>query len=135
MVPLAMALALLSGCAHSDMRTVLRAQFATELDCPEVQIQKRQLWYASKSPHQYKITGCGVVRTYTCPETDEFVSYDEPQCTWVDGDADAPTINEPEPSTPVDDSMDESMSDDFSTDDVETDDADGDEALDDEEYE
>ncbi|MGD8859851.1 MAG: hypothetical protein PVI30_07555 [Myxococcales bacterium] len=130
MVVAALPLALLSGCAHSDMRTVLRAQFATELDCPEVQIQKRQLWYASKSPHQYKITGCGVVRTYTCPETDELVSYDEPQCTWVEGDADAPTINQPE----SDSAVDESMSDDVSSDDAFSSD-DEEEDLDDEEYE
>ncbi|MDH5671997.1 MAG: hypothetical protein OEZ06_07585 [Myxococcales bacterium] len=94
----------LGGCAYGELRTVLRAQFASELNCPEVKIVKRELWYVAEGPDQYKISGCGVLRTYTCPDPGGLVSYDEPQCSWVEGDADAPTANAPKQADPVDDS-------------------------------
>jgi hypothetical protein len=80
------------GCAYGEVRQVVRAQFATELDCPEVFITKRDAWYQYESANQFKVTGCGVVRSYTCPVDDGRVSYDEPACTWVEGDADAPKM-------------------------------------------
>jgi hypothetical protein len=86
------------GCAYGEIRQVVRAQFASELDCPEVFIIKRDAWYQYENPNQFKVTGCGVMRTYTCPpEATGRVSYDEPQCTWVEGDADAPKMAEPKP--------------------------------------
>lgn len=96
-----------SGCAYGELRTVLRAQFASELNCAEVKIQKRALWYSYEGPDQYKISGCGVMRTYTCPATDGLVSYDEPQCKWVEGDADAPTINTDTEASPLDEAADD----------------------------
>ena len=82
----------LVGCAHGEVRQVIRAQFAAELSCPEVTLKKRDVWYVYESPDQYKVSGCGVMRTYTCPAGDGLASYDEPACTWVAGDADAPQM-------------------------------------------
>jgi len=82
----------LVGCAHGEVRQVIRAQFAAELSCPEVTLKKRDVWYVYEGPDQYKVSGCGVMRTYTCPAGDGMASYDEPACTWVAGDADAPQM-------------------------------------------
>jgi hypothetical protein len=82
----------LVGCAHGEVRQVIRAQFAAELSCPEVTLTKRDVWYVYEGPDQYKVSGCGVMRTYTCPAGDGLASYDEPACTWVAGDADAPQM-------------------------------------------
>lgn len=86
-----------AGCAYGEVRQVVRAQFASELDCPEVTLQKRNAWYGYDTPNQWKVSGCGVMRTYTCPDTGGLVSYDEPPCTWVEGDIDAPEVNLPKP--------------------------------------
>ena len=83
-------LLLLGGCAYGEVRQVVRAQFASDFDCPEVQLKKRELWYSYEGPDQFKAIGCGKVRTYTCPANAGRVSYDKPVCTFVDGDADAP---------------------------------------------
>jgi hypothetical protein len=84
--------ATLGGCAHGEVRQVIRAQFAAELSCREVSLRKRDVWYSYDCPDQYKVSGCGVIRTYTCPAGDGMASYDEPACTWVAGDADAPQL-------------------------------------------
>jgi hypothetical protein len=94
-------LGLASGCAYGEVRQVVRAQFASELDCPEVQIKR-----GYDTPNQFKVFGCGVVRTYTCNDADGRVSYDEPACTWVNGDADAPQMAKPSPE-PGDEPLDE----------------------------
>jgi len=98
-----------SGCAYGNVRQVLRAQFASDVDCSAVTIKKRDFWYVSDNPHQYKVSGCGVMRTYTCTQEDAdgLISYDEPACKWEEGDADAP-----KPKTtamPVDDDMGDGM--------------------------
>ena len=85
---------------------MVRAQFATELDCPEVQIKRRDAWYGYDTGNQFKVSGCGVMRTYTCNDPDGRVSYDEPACTWVEGDADAPKMAKPMPD---DAAMDEPL--------------------------
>jgi hypothetical protein len=90
-----------TGCAYGEVRQVVRAQFASELNCPEVTITKRDAWYAYDGPHQWKVSGCGVMRTYTCPKIDGRVSYDEPACTWVEGDADAPQMSAPRGQDPA----------------------------------
>jgi hypothetical protein len=92
-----------SGCAYGEVRQVLRAQFASELNCPEVSMRRRDTWYAYEGPEQYKISGCGVMRTYTCPDTKGLVSYGSTPCTFVNGDADAPQGPKAEPN-PVDES-------------------------------
>ena len=81
------------GCAYGNIRQVLRTQFAAELDCSEVQIKQRELWFIADGPPQFKLIGCGVTRTYTCPNSDGLVAYgDDKLCTWIEGDADAPKI-------------------------------------------
>jgi len=89
---LALACVAVSGCAYGEVRQVIRAQFASELSCPEVTLRRRDIWYSYDGPDQYKVEGCGVMRTYTCPASNGLVSYDEPACTWVEGDADAPKL-------------------------------------------
>ena len=96
---LGLGLLLLGGCAYGEVRQVVRAQFMSELDCNEVVLKKRELWYSYAGPDQFKAMGCGHVRTYTCPESG-LVSYDKPVCTFVEGDADAPKMAE---MTPDDD--------------------------------
>ncbi len=87
---LCLALFSAAGCAYGEVRQVIRAQFASELNCPEVTLKRRALWYVSDEPDQYMVTGCGVVRTYSCPNVSGLVSYDKPPCTYVNGNADAP---------------------------------------------
>jgi len=103
-----LALATLSGCAYGNVRQVLRAQFASEVGCSDVTLKKRDFWYISDNPHQYKISGCGVMRTYTCTKEDAegLVSYDEPPCKWEEGDSDAP---KPKTSQAMPEGMDEGM--------------------------
>jgi hypothetical protein len=79
------------GCAYGEVRQVIRAQFASELNCSDVLIKRRDSWYAYEGPDQYKVMGCGEVRTYTCAPHQGLTSYDKPACPWVKGDADAPT--------------------------------------------
>jgi hypothetical protein len=99
----------LSGCAYGSVRQVLRAQFASEVGCSDVTLKKRDFWYISDNPHQYKISGCGVMRTYTCAGEDAegLISYDEPACKWEEGDADAPKPK----TTAMPEGMDEGMDD------------------------
>ena len=97
-----------SGCAYGSVRQVLRAQFASDTGCSAVTLKKRDFWYVSDNPHQYKISGCGVMRTYTCTKEDAegLISYDEPACKWEEGDADAPKPKAQQAADPMDDSMD-----------------------------
>jgi hypothetical protein len=96
-----------SGCAYGEVRQVIRAQFASDYNCPEVQLRKRDTWYAQDNPNQFKVTGCGKVRTYTCDQDVGLVSYDKPACKWVEGDADAPGAANAEPNNPATESMPE----------------------------
>lgn len=87
----------LSACAYGELRQVLRAQVASELDCPGVTVEPRNvaaLKGTRDGDDQWKVRGCGVVRTYTCgAEGDDLVSYGSPGCTFVDGDVDAPELS------------------------------------------
>lgn len=100
-----------SGCAYGEVRQVLRAQFASDVGCADVKLKRRDAWYAAENPHQYKIIGCGVTRSYTCTQeqAEGLVSYDEPACSWVEGDADAPKpkVMPTEGGEPMDEPMDE----------------------------
>jgi hypothetical protein len=101
------------GCAYGEVRQVLRAQFASDVGCADVKLKRRDAWYAAENPHQYKITGCGVTRSYTCTQeqAEGLVSYDEPACTWVEGDADAPKakVMPTEGGDALDEPLDEPM--------------------------
>jgi hypothetical protein len=83
-----------SGCAYGELRQVLRAEFASETGCREVSIRRRDTWYAY-SENFYKVSGCGQLRSYTCPAGDGIVKYGSSGCTWVAGDMDAPTAPKP----------------------------------------
>jgi hypothetical protein len=104
MVLVVLGVALASGCAYGEVRQVIRAQFASEFNCPEVQLRKRDSWYAQDNPNQFKVSGCGKIRTYTCDKEMGLVSYDKPACKWVEGDADAPGAAS-SPSNPATESM------------------------------
>lgn len=84
------------GCAYGELRQVLRAEVAAELDCPAVTVEPRNseaLRGSRDGDDQWKVRGCEVVRTYTCKAAgDEMVSYDDSGCSYVDGDVDAPKL-------------------------------------------
>ena len=105
MVVIVLGVVAASGCAYGEVRQVIRAQFASEFDCPEVQLRKRDSWYAQDNPNQFKVTGCGKVRTYTCDQDVGLVSYDSPACKFVEGDADAPGADKADQSNPATESM------------------------------
>jgi hypothetical protein len=92
-------LAVASGCAYGEVRQVVRAQFASDVDCGDVQVEKKGLHYAPDEGNEerYKVTGCGVERTYTCPKDAGLVSYGDATCTWVLGDSDRPQAAETKP--------------------------------------
>jgi len=74
------ALFTLSGCAYGQMTQVLRTQVASETDCPETKVVKRQV-YDGAGENEYEVTGCGESRNYVCPADEGLFSYDEPICT------------------------------------------------------
>ena len=112
-------LALSAGCAYGELRQVLRAQVASEIDCPDVVVQKSSQYAPGYKENQYTVRGCGVDRVYTCSE-DGLVKYGSAKCTYVAGatatkppaapapapggtddlDAPAPVGAEPEPDEP-----------------------------------
>lgn len=81
-----------AGCAYGEVRHVVRAQFASDVDCGDVLVEKKGFAYQPDAGdhERYKVTGCGVERTYTCPRDAGLVSYGEATCTWVLGDPDRP---------------------------------------------
>jgi hypothetical protein len=76
----------LGGCAYGEVRQVVRAQFAAEIDCPSVTVEKRLPFQEGYVENQFVARGCGETRTYTCPAGDGLVSYDDKQCSYVKGD-------------------------------------------------
>jgi hypothetical protein len=83
-----------SGCAYGELRQVLRAEFASETKCRDVSIRRRDTWYAY-SENFFKVSGCGQLRSYTCPKGEGIVKYGSSGCTWVNGDMDAPQNAKP----------------------------------------
>lgn len=96
----------LGGCAYGEVRQVVRAQFAAELDCADVKVDERNTFEQNYKPGQYVMRGCGQVRTYTCPADAGLIEYDSHECTFVQGDM---SIGRPAPTTTsaADDSMDD----------------------------
>ena len=94
---------------RKELRQVLRAQVASELNCPEVRIEYKDLRYYEQdtTKERYKVTACGVERTYTCPQDSGLVSYDETVCTFVVGDPDRPEIATVEEEGAGDEPIDE----------------------------
>jgi len=98
--PLALLLlSTVSGCAYGELSQVLRTQVASEADCPEIMVTKKGLKYFDEDLEvdKYMVSGCGMLRTYTCPAEDGLVKYGSEPCTFVEGDPDRPVMKAPEP--------------------------------------
>jgi hypothetical protein len=81
----ALALVLVSsGCAYGELRQVLRAEVASEADCPDVVIQKSSPYAPGYKENQYTVRGCGVDRIYTCKD-DGLVPFGHADCTYTAG--------------------------------------------------
>lgn len=138
LVGLALVAVVNGGCAYGELTQVLRTEVASEVDCPELEIEKKGLAYLDEDPEsdQFKVSGCGVLRTYTCPQKDGLVKYGKLPCTFVEGDPDQPDMSpaadmdsasELEPlDEPLGDSADEPVEESSSDADDEGGDGDGD---------
>lgn len=88
---------LLPGCAYGEMRQVLRAEVASEVDCPEVVVTKVPAYAEGYKENQYKVTGCGVDRVYTCNDDSggsALVKFGDADCKYV-------AVEIPKPPTPA----------------------------------
>jgi hypothetical protein len=74
---------LLTGCAYGEMRQVLRAQVASEADCPELKVTKVPAYAEGYTENQYKVVGCGVDRVYTCNDSGGLVKFGSADCKFV----------------------------------------------------
>ncbi len=88
---------LLGGCAYGEMREVVRSQFAAETNCPSVSVEPRKVYDQDYKEGQYLVTGCDVVRTYSCSADTGLVSYDDKSCTFINGEM----VKPKEPPKPV----------------------------------
>ncbi|MET0386672.1 MAG: hypothetical protein ABW321_11975 [Polyangiales bacterium] len=60
------ALLQLSACAYGQMSQVLRADVASESDCPSLVVKKTSPFSGGYQPNQYSVRGCNIDRVYTC---------------------------------------------------------------------
>jgi hypothetical protein len=90
---------LLVGCAYGEMRQVLRAQVASEANCPELKVSKVPVYAEGYEENQYKVLGCGVDRLYTCQDSGGLVKYGSADCKYI-----AAAAPKPAAPPPVDDS-------------------------------
>lgn len=74
---------LLVGCAYGEMRQVLRAQVASEANCPELQVTKVPAYAEGYTENQYKVSGCGIDRLYTCNDSGGLVKFGSADCKFV----------------------------------------------------
>jgi hypothetical protein len=74
---------LLVGCAYGEMRQVLRAQVASEADCPELKVTKVPAYAEGYAENQYKVVGCGIDRVYTCNDPGGLVKFGSADCKFV----------------------------------------------------
>ena len=96
---------LLVGCAYGEMRQVLRAEVASEANCPELQVTKVPVYAEGYAENQYKVLGCGIDRVYTCHDTDPggLVKFGSADCKYVAKAAPKPAAAPP-PDAPDDSS-------------------------------
>ena len=73
----------LVGCAYGEMRQVLRAEVASEANCPELQVSKVPAYAEGYAENQYKVVGCGVDRLYTCNDPGGLVKFGKADCKYV----------------------------------------------------
>jgi hypothetical protein len=93
----------LSGCAYGELKQVLRAQVASETNCGDVIVENSSVYAPGHKPNQYRVRGCGIDRTYDCPQKEGLVSYGAKVCTYVDAKSIKPP--EPAPAAPAGDDM------------------------------
>ena len=74
---------LLVGCAYGEMRQVLRAEVASEANCPEMQVSPVPAYAKGYADNQYKVQGCGIARVYTCNDSGGLVEYGHADCKYV----------------------------------------------------
>ena len=91
---------MLVGCAYGEMRQVLRAQVASEADCPELQVTKVPAYAEGYQENQYKVLGCGIDRLYTCNDPGGLVKFGDADCKYVAAAAPKPAAG----PAPVDES-------------------------------
>jgi hypothetical protein len=94
------------SCAYGELRHVLRAQVASETDCPEVSVVKSPPYLPGYKEHQYVVKGCGVDRIYNCSEGG-LTKYGHAECTYVDSAA-AARAAQPAPSPSLDEPLEPS---------------------------
>lgn len=98
---------LLMGCAYGEMRQVLRAQVASEADCPELMVTKVPAYAEGYTENQYKVVGCGIDRVYTCNDSGGLVKFGSADCKFV-----ATNVPKaPAAAAPADDSGGETLDD------------------------
>jgi hypothetical protein len=73
-----------SGCAYGELRQVLRAEVASEADCPDVVVQKTSPFAPGYKENQFLVRGCSVDRVYTCTGKG-MVKYGHSECTYTAG--------------------------------------------------
>lgn len=73
----------LVGCAYGEMRQVLRAQVASEANCPELRVTKVPAYAEGYTENQYKVLGCGIDRVYTCNDSGGLVKFGSADCKFV----------------------------------------------------
>jgi hypothetical protein len=103
---------MLVGCAYGEMRQVLRAQVASEANCPELQVSKVPAYAEGYAENQYKVLGCGIDRVYTCNDTGGLVKFGNADCKYV-----AKAAPKPAAAPPADDSSGEEQGDELGADD------------------
>ena len=86
----------LVGCAYGDMRQVLRAQVASEANCPELAVTKVPAYAEGYAENQYKVLGCGVDRVYTCNDPGGLVKFGDADCKYVAKAAPKPPAASPQ---------------------------------------
>jgi hypothetical protein len=93
-----------AGCAYGELRQVLRAQIASEADCPDIVLTKFSPYAPGYKPDTYAAKGCNVDRIYTCKD-EGMVKFGHAPCTYVDSG----TSVKPPPLPAADDMGDEPM--------------------------
>lgn len=84
------------GCAYGELKQVLRAQVASETNCGDVTVENSSVYAPGHKPNQYRVRGCGLDRTYDCPEQKGLVSYGAKVCSYTD----AKSVKPPEAAPP-----------------------------------
>lgn len=83
---------LLGGCAYGEMRQVLRAEVASDANCPDLQVTKVPAYAEGYQDNQYHVVGCGIDRTYTCNDEGGLVKFGSADCKFADNKVARPAV-------------------------------------------